>query len=192
MSAVTGRHATRVPGEAGIWVLVFGDLTIFALFFGTFTFYRGLEPELFRSSQLVLNRPLGVLNTLLLLTSSWLVVGAVESMRAGGPRRAGHLLLGAISCGAGFVAVKYFEYGAALRGGFTPATNDFFMFYFVLTGIHLLHLLIGLGVLSWMLSRTRRTAAAPGGIATFECGAIFWHLVDLLWVVLFALLYLMR
>ena len=190
MSAV--RDASRLPGEAGIWVLVFGDLTTFALFFGTFTFYRGLEPELFRSSQLVLSLPLGVLNTLLLLTSSWLVVSAVESMRERRLRRVRHLLLGAIACGAGFVAVKYFEYGAVLPGGATPATNDFFMFYFVLTGVHLLHLLIGLGVLSWMLSRTHRTPVAPAAIAPFECGAIFWHLVDLLWVVLFALLYLMH
>jgi nitric oxide reductase NorE protein len=66
------------------------------------------------------------------------------------------------------------------------------MFYFVLTGIHLLHVVIGLGVLSWMLLRTRRPANATESVSAFECGAIYWHMVDLLWVVLFALLYLMH
>ena len=78
-----------------------------------------------------------------------------------------------------------------LREGFTPATNDFFMFYFVLTGIHLVHLIVGLGVLSWMLARAR-PPADRSAIVLLECGATYWHMVDLLWVVLFALLYLMR
>jgi nitric oxide reductase NorE protein len=182
----------RVPGETGIWVLVFGDLTVFALFFCTFTFYRSVEPELFRKSQLALSQPLGVLNTVLLLSSSWFVVMAVHTLREGLSRRSRSLLAGALACGVGFAVVKYFEYAATLRQGFTPASNDFFMFYFVLTGIHLLHVVIGLGVLSWMLVRTRRPANGAGGLAAFECGAIYWHMVDLLWVVLFALLYLMH
>jgi nitric oxide reductase NorE protein len=181
-----------VPGETGIWVLVFGDLTVFALFFCTFTFYRGVAPELFRKAQLALSQPLGVLNTILLLSSSWFVVTAVQAVRAGLSRRARSLLAGALACGAGFAVVKYFEYAATLRQGFTPASNDFFMFYFVLTGIHLLHVVIGLGVLSWMLLRTRRPANATESVSAFECGAIYWHMVDLLWVVLFALLYLMH
>ena len=183
--------AGKLPGEPGIWVLVFGDLTIFALFFCAFTFYRGLDPGLFRESQLALSLDLGVLNTLLLLSSSWFVVQAVQAVRDAMAPRARGLLGGALACGIGFVIVKYFEYSGVLREGFTPATNDFFMFYFVLTGIHLVHLIVGLGVLSWMLARARRPADR-GGIELLECGATYWHMVDLLWVVLFALLYLMH
>jgi nitric oxide reductase NorE protein len=181
----------RLPGEPGIWVLVIGDLTIFALFFCTYAFHRGLEPALFRDSQLGLTLHLGVVNTLLLLTSSWLVVLAVQAVRDGHADHARGLLAGGFACGAGFVVVKYFEYGGVLRMGASPASNDFYMFYFVLTGIHLVHLLVGLGVLAWMRTRSRRPVDARGA-ALLECGAVYWHMVDLLWVVLFALFYLMH
>jgi nitric oxide reductase NorE protein len=181
----------RVPGEPGIWVLVFGDLTMFALFFCSFLFYRSEDPALYRAAQIVLSQPLGLLNTVILLTSSWLLVLGVQASRQRRQRRASTLIAATFACGLGFALVKYVEYGDRLRAGVTPATNDFYMFYFALTGIHLLHVLVGLGVLTWMWMRVRGPAG-PGDPALLDCGAIFWHMVDLLWVMLFALLYLLR
>ena len=182
----------RLPGEEGVWILVFGDLTVFLLFFCTFVYYRGQDFELYRAAELTLNRHLGALNTVLLLTSSWFVAAALQAIRDGVNGRAMTLLSAAIGCGIGFGTVKYFEYGEKLRAGITPATNDFYMYYFVLTGIHFLHVLVGLGVLLWMRARIRRREPDAHEIRIVECGGIYWHMVDLLWVVLFALLYMMR
>lgn len=191
-TAVTHAKKTHLPGEAGLWVLIGGDLLTFGLFFCTFMFYRGQDVDLYRASQLALNRDLGALNTTLLLTSSWLVVNAVAAFRERSTAFASRLFSAAIICGLGFVISKLFEYGEKVRAGILPTTNEFYMFYYAFTGIHLLHVLIGLLVLIFLLARSRRAWTEPSQVRLIEGGAVFWHLVDLLWVVLFALLYLMR
>ena len=183
--------ARRVPGEPGIWVIIFGDLLVFSLFFGTFAYYRMGEPELFRQSQAHLNQAFGLLNTILLLTSSWAVAKGIGLVRAGQGERARSLVGLAMLLGAGFAVVKVFEYREKLAAGIGPTTNDFFMLYFTYTGVHLLHVLAGLGALAFLRSRTTRPPD-PGTIAAMEGCGIFWHLVDILWVVLFAILYLHR
>lgn len=89
------------------------------------------------------------------------------------------------------MANKAFEWRTKLAEGLTPATNDFFMYYFVLTGIHLLHVVIGIGVLVLVRRISQRPNLGVRAICAIESGATFWHLVDLLWIVLFALLYLL-
>ena len=180
----------RLPGEAGVWAFVFGDMMVFALFFCTYLFYRGQQVQTFRAAQAQLDRNLGAFNTLLLLTSSWLVADAVHALRAGSPGRAPRRFAGAALCAAGFIAAKGFEYRQKLDAGLTPASSDFFMYYFVFTGIHLLHVLVGLAVLLWLRAASRRPGAGAADLRPFENGAIYWHMVDLLWVVLFPLLYL--
>ena len=182
----------HLPGEVGIWVFVFGDMMIFTLFFCTFVFYRAQEVELFRASQLVLNQNYGVINTMLLLTSSAFVFHAVRSIREGLARRGSVLLALAFLCGGGFAVIKIMEYSEKIGHDITPVTNNFYMFYFMLTGIHFMHVLLGLGVLVFLWLRSRRASITPGDIVLFESGATFWHMVDLLWIVLFPLLYLMK
>jgi nitric oxide reductase NorE protein len=183
--------ARRIPGEPGIWVIIFGDLLVFSLFFGTFAYYRMGEPLVFQQAQAALNQGFGLLNTLLLLTSSWAVAKAIGLARDGQGRRARALVTIAMALGAGFAVVKVFEYREKLLAGIGPSTNDFFMLYFTYTGVHLLHVLAGLGALAFLRSRTARPPDA-GTIAAMEGCGIFWHLVDILWVVLFAILYLHR
>ena len=182
---------TRIPGEEGIWVLILGDLFVFSLFFLTFVYYRGQQFAVFEQSALMLNRGLGLANTILLLTSSLFVAMGVHRVRKGLPRAARCFSL-AILCGLGFVVIKGIEYHAKFAHGTTVTTNDFFMLYFAFTGIHLLHVLVGLGVLSFLATSARATAMTPGRQMLIECGALFWHLVDLLWVMLFSLFYLLR
>lgn len=174
-----------------MWVFILGDVMVFSLFFATYVWYRGENPVLYAASQRTLNEDFGAINTLLLLTSSWFVAAALARVRRGA--RAGAALLIALGmlCGLGFVGIKFAEYHAKFAAGITILTDEFFMFYFMLTGIHFMHVMIGLGVLTYLFFALRRPARA-GEIQTFEGGAAFWHLVDLLWVVLFALLYLMR
>jgi len=183
-------RARSVPGEDGLWVLIFGDLFVFSLFFMTFLYYRGGEQNVFVTSQVTLNRALGLTNTFLLLTSSLLVASATRRVREGrrGPRA---LFIGAMACGFGFILIKAFEYGAKFDAGIGFTTNDFFMLYFAFTGIHLVHVLVGLVVLGLVASLSGKPGARTTGLVWIECGAIFWHLVDLLWVVLFSLFYLL-
>ncbi|HEY3657353.1 MAG TPA: cytochrome c oxidase subunit 3 family protein [Steroidobacteraceae bacterium] len=183
---------THLPGEFGIWLFVIGDMSVFGLLFGTYMFYRADSPDLYAQSQLALNKNFGALNTLLLLCSSWLVAMAVQHAKAGRGAFVPVGVAGAFCCGAGFAIIKIIEYWQKFAAGITPSTNDFYMFYFVLTGVHFLHLLFGMGVLAYMWLRFRICEWTPGDQSTLESGASFWHLIDLLWIVLFPLLYLLR
>jgi nitric oxide reductase NorE protein len=192
VAAASRERVRRLPGEAGIWLFILGDVVVFSLFFATFLYYRGREVELFRASQAHLDQRLGLVNTLLLLTSSWLVASGLRAARVAPGRATPLCFLLALLCGVGFVAVKYFEYRAKIAAGLTLTTNDFYMFYYMFTGIHLGHVLIGIGVLAFMTRAAWAGRVQAGTIGHWESGASFWHLVDLLWIVLFALLYLLR
>lgn len=186
-------HMSHLPGEPGVWVLIGGDMLVFSLFFLTYLAYRNASPAIYGQAQALLDVRLGLLNTILLLTSSWFVASAVRAARGRDPRRGSTLMIFALLCGAGFVVVKAFEYHGKFNAGINIASNEFFMFYFMLTGIHLFHVLVGLGVLLAIRIKMRRSATlSRQDISFIESGATFWHLVDLLWIVLFPLLYLMR
>jgi nitric oxide reductase NorE protein len=188
------RHSVRthLPGEVGVWVFILGDMVVFSLFFVTFMYYRAEDVEMFAASQAMLDQNRGALNTLLLLASSWFVVLGVRALHKGVARLAPKLFGLAFLCGLGFVIVKFFEYSEKIRHSMTPATNDFFMFYFIFTGIHLLHVLIGLGVLAFMIMHLRKYATTTPNLVLVEGGASYWRMVDLLWIVLFPLFYLMK
>jgi nitric oxide reductase NorE protein len=187
-----GRGERPIPGEPGVWVFIFGDMIMFALLFGVFMYYRGRQPVVFDHSESDLHRSFGAINTLLLLASSLLVLTGVRAIRARMQRLAAACIAGAFVCGSGFLVNKGLEWSALLSAGHKPATNNFFMYFFVLTGIHAFHLLIGMGVLAALFVLARKPALSKGQFAFVEGGACFWHMVDLLWIVLFALLYLMR
>jgi len=181
----------HLPGELGVWVFILGDMVIFGLLFGTFLFYRADDPALYQRSQATLNQNFGAINTIVLLSSSWLVAKAVQCARQGARRQVSRLLAAAWLCGLVFAVVKVLEYSEKISHGITLVTNDFYMYYFVLTGLHFVHLLLGMGVLGYLWIRSRHTPAA-GDLSVLESGASFWHLADLLWIVLFPLIYLIQ
>jgi len=186
-------RSLRMPGEEGVWVFVFGDMVLFSLFFVVFLYYRGQNLELYAQSQARLSQAFGALNTFFMLSSSWFVAMAVRAARGNQRKATPALLLMALGCGAGFGVVKVLEYSDKIRGGITLTTNDFYMYYFMFTGIHFVHVLLGMGVLAFLAKVTSsRVAYEPHILRNLESGATFWHLVDLLWIVLFALLYLVR
>ncbi|MBW8482663.1 cytochrome c oxidase subunit 3 [Actinomadura parmotrematis] len=182
--------AARLPGDPGMWVFVLGDLAFFSAYFVIFMVHRGREPELFAAAQRHLSPAVAVATTLLLLTGSWLIALAVQASRAGEHRRALRLTAGTLLTGVLFMLVKAGEWAWEASHGRTFASGDFFMFYYLLTGVHLFHMLLGLVVLGVVLRELR----APGlrRTAVVETGATYWHMVDLLWIVIFVLVYLMR
>lgn len=186
------KSARHLPGEAGIWLFIFGDMMLFSLFFVTFLFYRRQSIELFQASQAHLNQALGALNTLFMLSSSWLVAMAVHAARRNMGKVTPLCFALGFLCGFGFAVVKFFEYGEKIGAGITISSNDFYMYYYMFTGIHFMHVLIGMGVLAFMTRYSWSGGFDARKIGNFESGASFWHVVDLLWIVLFALLYLIK
>jgi len=187
-----GQAARRLPGIEGVWVFVAADLTVFGLFFVSFVRDRGRDAALFEQARQTLDADIGGVNTLILLTSSWFVALAVEAAQAGAAGRIPRLLAWAAACGLAFAVLKVIEYAHKLRAGTSMLTNDFYMYYFTLTGIHLLHVAAGTVILLILWSKARAGAYGSGNCAGLEGGATFWHMVDLLWVVIFPLLYLLK
>jgi nitric oxide reductase NorE protein len=193
----TGAAATRVPGEAGIWIFILGDMSLYAALFASFMVDRRRSVALFDESAAALHASIGAINMLLLLTSSLFVALGVRALRERvAVASAQYLFAGALLCGVGFVANKFVEYRDLVQVGLVPDTNAFFIYYYVLTGIHLTHVLAGMCVLLylWRVARLPPPAPSESFARTrgIENGASFWHVVDLLWIVLFPLLYLVR
>jgi nitric oxide reductase NorE protein len=180
----------RIPGEPGVWIFLFGDMLVFGAFFATFMYQRSLAPELFDASRRTLSTGIGLTNTLVLLSSSLFVVTAIRAIRSSERHAARWLLVGAIGCGLTFVALKAVEYTAMVTEGNTANANAFYLYYFILTSLHLLHVLIGIVVLILLWTQACHAELSDTRMSVIEGGACFWHLVDLLWIVLFPLLYL--
>lgn len=181
----------HVPGEVGIWVFVLGDMLLeFSTIFGYFLYGRAKDPSLFAEGRATLSQQLGLVNTLILLTSSMFAVLGIQALRDGDRSGAARMFSWTRSLGFAFVAVKTLEYGNKFHAGLTPVTNAFYMYYFAATGLHLFHVLIGLAVLTHVLNGARRPRPRPNELRSAEVAATFWHMVDLVWIVLFPLLYL--
>jgi nitric oxide reductase NorE protein len=194
MSSVQTRRGPEkhVPGEVGIWIFILGDMMVFALFFCVFVYYRSLNIELYTQSQTALKQIFGVVNTVLLLSSSLFVVLAVQAVRRRIAGIAPVLFALAFLCGLGFGTMKFIEYGQKISAGITLTTNEFFMYFYVFTGIHFLHVVIGMVVLGFLWKISRKPDVQAKDLMLIESGASYWHMVDLLWIVLFPLLYLMK
>ena len=195
MPGAAARHTQpprRIPGEEGIWVFVLGDMSVFALFFATFMYSRGKNPHAFSQDHHSLNVALGTANTVLLLSSSLFVALGVSRVMTASHRTALRLLTAALGCGAGFVVIKAVEWSHLFLAGKSVGNSEYFSYYFMFTGIHLMHVLIGAAVLCRLIWLTRQPELSGRQRTLCETGGIFWHMVDLLWVVLFALFYLVR
>lgn len=179
----------RVPGDVHMWVFVLGDLVIFGIYFVVFMAYRIKEHAAFVAAQHHLNVTTGAVNTLVLLTSSWFVARGVQTVREGNAARATQLVRAGAGCGAVFVAIKVAEWSVEIHDGHTLGKGTFLACYFMFTGVHLLHVAIGLLILGIALRELRQPE--PRVWFAEACG-VYWHMVDLLWVLIFVLLYVMR
>lgn len=181
----------HVPGEVGVWVFIFGDLVVFTYMFGVFLNYRSNEGDVFAASSEFLDQNLGIVYTLVLLLSSLFVVRALHWTRAGRGDRGSAFFLAAIGCGLAFLALKAFEWHHEIDAGRTLTSDHFVTFYFLLTGLHALHLTMGLIVLAILTVVVRRGSPRRSQWILIEGGACFWHMVDFLWMIIFPLLYLL-
>ena len=188
--------------KQGMWVFMVTEVLMFGGLFVAYAIFRGLYPEMFHEAHEHLSVPMGMLNTIVLILSSISMAYAVSSTQRGRRKRAIRSLMVTIVLACCFLVVKYFEYSHKFHDGLLPGahfTNTeikapkadlFFSLYFMMTGLHGIHILIGIGLISWLIWRSRRGDFSPGYYTPVELVGFYWHFVDLVWIYLFPLLYL--
>ena len=185
-------HEPRLAGDLAVWLIILAELLTFAILFLAFAVSRLRHPDVFATSQPTLDTSAGLVNTLLLITGSWCVAHAVQAAELHKRRTTLRWLVAAQACGTAFVVLKLSEYADKAAAGIDLETNVFYMFYYFLTGFHFLHVLaamVFLAILTVSVWRSQQMAQQVHGL---ETGAAFWHMVDLLWIVLFPLVYVVR
>jgi nitric oxide reductase NorE protein len=173
-----------LPGHPMMWVLIFSELLAFGALLGGFAVARMVNRAVFDAGQAQLDPMLAGINTFVLMLSGWCAARGTASANANNGRGARAWVFGAIALGAGFIALKIVEYFYDLARGLDIETSPFFTLYYLLTGFHLLHVALGIAILSVVAWHARA--------ADIETGAAFWHMVDLVWLLLFPIIYLVR
>lgn len=181
-----------LQGDLVVWVFILAELTTFAVFFLVYAFARVHFLAEFNLYQQTLDLRSGAINTVLLITASWLVVRAVQATRHDQIRHSLIYYLCAQACGIGFLVIKVLEYSDKFAAGYDLSTNTFFMFYFSLTYFHFMHVLLGMTFLGVVMFKTAKGHYGSQHHQLPESAAAYWHMVDLLWIVLFPLLYVMH
>jgi len=195
------QHATA---QLGMWVFLGSETLLFAGLFALYAAYRFVYPAEFHAASAHANLWIGTINTYILLTSSLTMALAIHATRQGHRRRTVALLAVTIAFGLAFDALKFVEYAGHLREGLAPGAYYAFdalaphgvvlyvTLYYLLTGLHALHVTGGVCVLIWLAVRARRGDFTPQSHIALELGGLYWHLVDLVWIFLWPLLYLIR
>lgn len=173
-----------LPGDLMIWVLIVSELLVFGAGLAAFLGVRITDPAGFAAAQDHLHRAAAGVNTVVLVTSGWLAALGAQAVEAGRFARGSRFLAGATVLGALFLAIKAAEYGDMAAAGIGVETHAFFTFYYLVTGFHAAHVAAGIVVLPLVAARARAREV--------EAGVAFWHMVDLVWVLVFPVIYLLR
>lgn len=188
--------------KQGMWVFMVTEVLMFGGLFVAYGIFRGLYPEMFYEAHQHLNANLGAVNTVVLILSSLSMAYAVSATQKGQRDRAVLSLVLTFLLAGCFLVVKYFEYSHKFHDGLLPGAHFhnehikhpkaplFFSLYFMMTGLHGVHILIGMGLIAWLIKRTMAREFSPHFYTPVELVGFYWHFVDLVWIYLFPLLYL--
>ncbi len=179
------------PGGLLIWIIVFLEFITFGAFLIVYLSFRTGDIETFNTSQAQLSSTLGMLNTIVLLTSGLFMAAGLVELKKGGRKAVTYLAL-TTALGMLFMALKVFEYNEKIELGIGFSTNQFWVFYWLLTGFHLLHVLVAVVLLSYILIKTRLGVYSSTNFEDVESVGVFWHMCDLIWIFLFPILYLLH
>jgi len=177
------------PGGILMWIIIFLELFTFGMALIAFMYYGRQEPEVFHQSRLQLNTTFGAVNTTFLLTSGFFMAAAVNEFKENNSRKSSLYFKLAMLGGTLFLVVKSIEYYHKIESGRSLETNMFFTFYWLLTAFHLIHIVVGLVILGWT-NRGMTKKNSDTTIEDVEACAAFWHMCDLIWLLLFPVLYL--
>jgi len=182
----------NLPGDLAIWIFIYAELLVFGVFFMAYAVSRRSNIELFNQSQLLLDQRAGFINTIVLITSSWMVVQAVHAIKNNYSKLCVRWLDGAILMGGVFLVIKVYEFYIKTEQGINLSTNTFYMFYLSLTFFHFMHVILGMIILLAIRLKANKGGYSNVSYQGVETGASYWHMVDLVWIVLFPLVYIIR
>ncbi|WP_338476934.1 cytochrome c oxidase subunit 3 family protein [Pseudomonas khavaziana] len=182
----------HLPGDLAMWFFILAELSVFAILILAFTVTQALKPQMFSDSRLLLATSTGLAMTLSLVTAGLFAALAQARVRRSRPRHGAVFLWLALLAASVYVVLKVTEYRHLLASGLGMEHNTFFTLYWILTGFHFLHVLLGMFILGWLAERCRRGLYDAANHNGFECGVLYWHMVDLVWVVLFPLVYVLN
>ena len=194
-------HYDAEASKIGMWLFIFTELLLFGGLFIVYSVYRYLNPDAFHLAAEELNRTIGTVNTLLLLISSMTIAMSTSSLQLKKKGTTLGLLTITVLLGIVFLINKYFEWGVKFQHGIWPGSehllNDFsqgeilfFGLYFIMTGLHALHIIVGLIIIAVAMWRISNGTVHPERAALLENAGLYWHLVDIIWIFLFPLFYL--
>ncbi len=182
--------ARYLPGDIAVWLFIFAELTVFGIMFIGFAVARSMDPETFHTGHQALHPWTGLLNTAALISASYLVATAAHQVRHRITGAQWRLWLAlAVSCI--YTVGKLWEYVDLYGKGYNLGTNTFFMFYFFLTFFHFMHVVLGQIILAVLAVKVRSGEYDGSDMNSMESGACYWHMVDLVWLVLFPILYVL-
>lgn len=188
--------------KLGMWLFLVTEILLFGGLFVAYIIFRIKYPEMFHEASKFLNRPMGAFNTVVLICSSFTMAMAVNATQRNDQNKANQYLIVTLFCGFIFMVIKFFEYSHKFHEGLFPGAHFafegqspehaslFFSLYFMMTGLHGIHVLIGMGLILWCLIKSNRGAFSSSYYTPVENTGIYWHLVDLIWIYLFPLMYL--
>jgi nitric oxide reductase NorE protein len=178
------------PGGILIWIIIFLELITFGAALIAMAYYGNQEQELFHDSSLKLNKTYGMINTIFLLTSGFLMAISVSEIKKGNTNKFNKLLLLTMLFGLFFLGLKSLEYYDKIADGIGIGYNTFFTFYWMLTLFHVIHVIVGLVILTSVYFGVRKENSKTS-IDDVEASAAFWHMCDLIWILLFPVIYLL-
>jgi nitric oxide reductase NorE protein len=178
------------PGGILIWIVIYVELITFGMAIVGLVFYGAQERNLYHADSLLLNKNMATINTILLLTGGFLAAKAMTYFKEKNTEKSAQFLLWAMFSGIGFLILKLVEYGQKLQAGLTMDKSSFFMNYWLLTGFHWLHVLVGVVILFVMRSIVIKKKENTS-LEDLEASIAFWHMCDLIWLLLFPILYLL-
>lgn len=184
--------APALRGDLAMWLIIGIEMLTFGLMFVAFAVARLREPAVFDAGQAGMNLTAGALNTAVLLLGSWSVARGVHAFRARRTHAGVTGLAGGALCGGVFMGSKAMEYAAVAAAGHDLSSDTFFTLYFMLTGFHVMHVLAAVVMLAALAVLARDGRWSGGDAHAPETVAAFWHMVDLMWIVLFPLVYVLR
>ena len=178
----------KLPGDIAMWFFILAELSVFGVFFISFAVTEQLHSELFREGKSQLHTLSGLINTLALITSSLFVALSVQALKHQKAQQTVLHIAIALAFACVYLVVKGWEYNELFKVGIDLETNTFFTLYFLITAFHFLHVILGMVILVFVAIKAWRLGYQTD-ISGFESGASYWHMVDLVWIILFPLIY---
>jgi nitric oxide reductase NorE protein len=188
-STINSKNIAYPPGGILLWIIIFLELFTFGAALVAMVLYSKDEPEIFHQSKLLLNTTFGAINTIFLLTSGFFMAKSVENFKENKIEKATFFLKLTMVGGVLFLLLKSVEYYFKLQAGLTIGYNTFFSFYWMLTLFHVIHVAVGLVILLFNYVGFKRESTI--NLEDFEASAAFWHMCDLIWLLLFPVIYLL-